>query len=199
MLDDGTPPDVIDKSSLLFDLVTVRLSPQVSAVISIEISISFIRKVTSLNGRFVAVMLTLPSHPVMFAALSPSSPSRPRSVGQRGGVTTYRILINHRQGQPIPEPINIFIPRHPAPLFFTDFSEIQIAIWRAMRHYEILFGSPVITGGGHYRGYSRTVKLLGCTVLKNKRNKEWLRAAPHYITTGWTSDAANFDITTLLC
>lgn len=79
MLDDGTPPDVIDKSSLLFDLVTVRLSPQVSAVISIEISISFIRKVTSLNGRFVAVMLTLPSHPVRvrrpFALFSPSRPS----------------------------------------------------------------------------------------------------------------------------
>ena len=132
MLDDDTPPDVIDKSSLLFDLVTVRLSPQVSAVISIEISISFIRKVTSLNGRFVAVMLTLPSHPIVFAALSPSlHPFVHRSVDQRGGVTTYRILINHRQGQPIPEAINIFIPRHPAPLFFTDFSEIQIAIWRA--------------------------------------------------------------------
>ncbi|XP_012056355.1 PREDICTED: discoidin domain-containing receptor 2-like [Atta cephalotes] len=33
MLDDDTPPDVIDKSSLLFDLVTVRLSPQVSALL----------------------------------------------------------------------------------------------------------------------------------------------------------------------
>lgn len=86
------PPDVIDKSSLLFDLVTVRLSPQVSAVISIEISISFIRKVTSLNGRFVAVMLTLPSHPVVFAALSPSLPSRPsfgRPTRRRHDVSNF--------------------------------------------------------------------------------------------------------------
>lgn len=68
-LDDGTRCDVIDKSSLLFDLVTVRLSPRVSTVISIEISISFIRKVTSRN-RFVAVVLTLPSYPVVFTTSS---------------------------------------------------------------------------------------------------------------------------------
>lgn len=140
VLDDGTRSNVIDKYSLLFDLVTVRLSPQVSAVISIEISISFIRKVTSLNGRFVAVMLTLPSHPVVFATLSLSShPLVHRSVGQRGGVTTYRILINHRQGQPIPEPINIFIPRHPA-LFFSPISA-KFKLQYGEHHYEILFGT----------------------------------------------------------